>query len=121
MAALKVTVCLLGDDEFVAAISLPQKYLSRSVQRALVAPVLKSCAAKRGAAPSGDDLEVLVAGAVVSQETIVEQVAWGSPAAATLRPRRAAAPDAATATLRPRRAAAPDAACLLYTSPSPRD
>ena len=48
MAALKVTVCLLGDDEFVAAISLPEKYLSRSVQRALVAPVLKSCAAKRG-------------------------------------------------------------------------
>ena len=30
MAALKVTVCLLGDDEFVAAISLPQKYLSRT-------------------------------------------------------------------------------------------
>ena len=110
MAALKVTVCLLGDDEFVAAISLPEKYLSRSVQRALVAPVLKSCAAKRGAAPSGDDLEVLVAGAVVSQETIVEHVAWGSPAAATLRPKRAAAPDAAAATPRPKRAAAPDAA-----------
>ena len=53
-AALKLTVCLCRDDgDFVAAISLPSKYLQRSVARAVVGPVLKSCAGKRGRGAEG--------------------------------------------------------------------
>ena len=90
-AALKLTVCLCRDDgDFVAAISLPSKYLQRSVARAVVGPVLKSCAGKRGRAPAPEEVDVVVCGRVVSPEDRVDAVAWGEPAAATLRPRRAA-------------------------------
>ena len=110
MPPLRITVHLALAEPTALALALPEGYLSRTVLRGVIAPVLKK---KRGGSPelvgaAAEDFELVLRGSAVCPSTLVGDVAWGDKAVAVLRVKRRASLGESRASARAAAAGAED-------------